>query len=55
MKNKRHQLDEEDKEILSKVKNEITYAIEQLQNRNLRNENIEIELIWHIKKTLKGE
>lgn len=53
--NKRHIFDEEDIRVLNKVKNEIVDAIQNLQSRNVRDVNIELELVWHIKKILKGE
>jgi hypothetical protein len=51
----RHRLDEQDKEILNDIKQQMTIAIEKLVERNVRHANIEIELLWHIRDTLKGE
>lgn len=49
----RHKLDEEDLKIINTTKTLISYAIEQLQERGVRDVNIQIELVEHIKDCLK--
>lgn len=51
----RHKLDDKDLEILDSCKTQISIHVKHLQDRGVRNANIEIELMWHIKKILKGE
>ena len=52
---KRHLLDEVDGFILTLMKNALTIGIQELQKRNVRTANIEIELMHHIKTALKEE
>lgn len=51
----KHQLDERDLEILESCKTQLTIHAQYLLERGVRPANIEIELVWHIKKLLKGE
>lgn len=53
MSNGRHVLLTEDKRILDEAKASITEAITKLKQRNVRNANIQIELEWHIRNSLK--
>jgi hypothetical protein len=53
--NGRHILDGDDKFILTRIKSQLTSAIESLKKRNVRHVNIEIELHSHIKKVLNEE
>lgn len=55
MNNERHILDESDERILNLMKVFITKGVTELQERGVRPANIEIELVWHIKKLLKGD
>lgn len=55
MKNNRHVIDNDDRKILDYTKQVLTKSINTLKQRNLREANIEIELMTHIKKILKGE
>ena len=55
MSNKRHILNDDDKFILTRMKTQLTTAIESLKNRNVRHVNIELELVSHIKKVLSEE
>ena len=52
MSSKRHILDDDDKFILTRIKTQLTSAIETLKKRNVRHTNIEIELVNHIKNEL---
>lgn len=49
----RYKLNEDDFKIINKAKEEISYAIEQLVERGVRDVNIHIELVEHIKNCLK--
>lgn len=51
----RSKLNEQDEQVLDDVKRKISTAIALLRENGVRDINIEIELIWHIKKELKGE
>ena len=51
----RYILNEDDKAILEDVKSKISMAIALLKENGVRDANIEIELLWHVKKELKGE
>lgn len=55
MNTERHILDEDDNAILDSAKESIEKAIELLLKRNVRRTNIEIELLMHIRKSLKHE
>lgn len=52
MNNGRHVLDSDDKFILTRIKAQLTDAINSLKKRNVRHVNIEIELHSHIKNVL---
>lgn len=49
----RHILNEEDKMILNLTKSFISTVVEKLQERGVRDVNIHIELVEHIKDCLK--
>ncbi|MCR4362023.1 hypothetical protein JDW21_19395 [Bacillus subtilis] len=51
----RHTLNEEDLDILNSLKTQLDIHIPQLVERGVRKTNIEIELLFHIKKLLKEE
>jgi hypothetical protein len=51
----RHILEEKDLDILESCKAQLDIHINLLLERDVRPANIEIELMWHIKKLLKGE
>jgi hypothetical protein len=51
----RHILDKDDNRILWKAMHTLDDCIEELLERGVRPANIEIELMWHIKKLLKGD
>lgn len=55
MNTKRHILNDDDKFILTRIKSQLTTAIESLKKRNVRHTNIQLELVDHIKKTLNEE
>lgn len=55
MNNKRHILNDDDKFILTRIKTQLTSAIESLKNRNVRHVNIEIELCSHVRNVLNKE
>lgn len=55
MKNNRHILNSEEKVIIGFAKDALTATVGSLKQRGVREANIEIELMTHIKKILKGE
>ena len=55
MSGKKYKLDLEDIAILNKAKKEISIAVDLLQQNGIRNVNIEIELVTHVKNSIKGE
>lgn len=55
MSGKKYKLDFEDIAILNKAKKEISIAVDLLQQNGIRNVNIEIELVTHVKNSIKGE
>ena len=48
-------MNEEELKILESLKEEIEIHVNNLVERGVRKANIEIELIWHIKKLLTNE
>jgi hypothetical protein len=55
MHNGKTKLEDKDLEILESCKIQLDIHINHLLERDVRPANIEIELVWHIKKLLKGE
>ena len=55
MDNGRHILNDEDKAILDDLKKKLDNGIKHLRFRGVRPANIQIELEWYIKNTLKEE
>lgn len=55
MSNGRHILDSDDKFILTRIKAQMTDAINSLKKRNIRHANIEIELVSHVKNVLNED
>jgi len=53
--NDRVELTKEEHSSLDEIKDSLTKFIEKMKENGVRSANIEIELIWHIKKVLRGE
>lgn len=51
----RSKLTEDEIQAVEDTKRKITMLIKYLKENGVRDANIEIELVWHIKKELRGE
>jgi hypothetical protein len=55
MSNGRTELTEYEQKVINHLKEILTEGINELLENGVRPANIQIDLEWHIKKTLKGE
>ena len=49
----RTELNKVEEKMMNRMKKSLTYGIEKLKKRGIRDANIEIQLLWHIRKELK--